>query len=265
MVTLRTGEPQTGVIMGVHKPDGSLCWIRINSQPIRPVPGAAPQSVVATFTDITQERQLAQEVRRRAEQLALALQGANDGFWDWHVPSGATTFSERWTTMLGYQSGEIEETYAAWSGLVHPDDLAATQQCLGAHLRGETPFYSAEFRCRTKSGEWLWVQSRGQVVERDATGQAVRVAGTHTDVSDRRSADAQLREALRSNERLVEELRQALERVRTLAGLLPVCAWCKSVRNDQGYWQQIEEYLAEHTDAKLTHGLCPNCSQRLLE
>ena len=61
----------------------------------------------------------------------------------------------------------------------------------------------------------------------------------------------------------VTETRLATERAKRLAGLLPVCAWCKSVRDDRGYWQQIEHYLAEHTDARFTHGLCPSCSEKM--
>jgi PAS domain S-box-containing protein len=111
-VTLRTGVGQSGVVVGVHKPDGSLAWVKVNCEPIRLRPGAPHHAVVATFVDVT-------------------------------------------------------------------------------------------------------------------------------------------------------DARAAQERVKRLAGLLPVCAWCKSVRNDRGYWQQIEHYLAEHTDARFTHGLCPACSERL--
>ena len=52
--------------------------------------------------------------------------------------------------------------------------------------------------------------------------------------------------------------------MKVLSGLLPVCAWCKSVRNDAGYWEQIESYLSERTEARFTHGLCPNCSNQML-
>jgi PAS domain S-box-containing protein len=60
-------------------------------------------------------------------------------------------------------------------------------------------------------------------------------------------------------ERMVQKLTEALAKVKTLSGLLPVCAWCKNVRNDEGYWQRIEAYVAEHSDARFTHGMCPDC------
>jgi len=79
------------------------------------------------------------------------------------------------------------------------------------------------------------------------------------DISERVRAEERLRTALDDNERTVAELRQALTDVRTLSGLLPICMYCKKIRNDEGYWDRIEQYLADHTDAMLSHGLCPDC------
>ncbi len=263
MVVLRTGQPCVGVVMGVHKPGGSLVWIRINGQPIRLAPDVPPHAVVTTFLDITEERRLLQELRRRGELLSLVVEGAHDGFWDWDVPSGRVDYSPRWAAMLGYEVAQLEPNFATWEKLTHADDVPLAMERVRAHLAGASPHYEAEFRMRSASGRWLWVQARGKVVERSADGKPLRIAGTHIDVTERREAEDRMRAMARANEELVAELRTALERVKVLSGLLPVCAWCKSVRNDQGYWQRIEEYLVEHTDARLTHGLCPNCSGRV--
>lgn len=64
-------------------------------------------------------------------------------------------------------------------------------------------------------------------------------------------------------ERLVLELQKALNEVQKLSGLLPICAWCKKIRDDNGYWKQIEEYISEHSDARFTHGACPECYERI--
>jgi len=61
---------------------------------------------------------------------------------------------------------------------------------------------------------------------------------------------------------LIEELQTALSEVRTLSGLIPICAWCKSVRNDKGYWSTVEQYVKAHTDADFSHGMCPNCQEK---
>lgn len=263
VVSLRTGVPQSHVVMGVHKPDGSLTWISVNTALMRAEEGQPPFAVACTFVDITAQRDQELRLRGQEERLRLVLQGANDGFWDWHVPSGLATFSDRWLSMLGYAPSEVGSDYEAWASLLHPEDVPAVSEALGKHLRGETPFYEAEFRMYAKGGAWIWVLARGQVVERNDEGKPIRVTGTHTDITARREAEDRLRQALRANEALVKELRTAIENVKQLRGLLPVCAWCKSVRNDQGYWEQIEIYLSEHTGASFTHGLCPTCSEKV--
>jgi hypothetical protein len=67
----------------------------------------------------------------------------------------------------------------------------------------------------------------------------------------------------REKERLIEELQKALSEVKTLRGYLPTCSNCKKVRNDQGYWLQIEAYIQEHSEARFSHGICPECAEKL--
>jgi PAS domain S-box-containing protein len=75
------------------------------------------------------------------------------------------------------------------------------------------------------------------------------------DISERRNAEAE-------RERLIRELQAALKQVRALRGLIPICAWCKKIRNDDGYWEQLEKYLKNHSEADFTHGMCPDCARK---
>jgi hypothetical protein len=65
--------------------------------------------------------------------------------------------------------------------------------------------------------------------------------------------------------RSARALQESLDKVKILSGLIPICAWCKKVRNDQGYWQQVEAYIAEHSDATFTHGICQECKEKELQ
>lgn len=78
------------------------------------------------------------------------------------------------------------------------------------------------------------------------------------DISERKNAQSE-------RERLIHELQDALANIRTLRGLIPICAWCKRIRNDRGYWEQLELYLRNHSDAKFTHGMCPECAAKYTE
>ncbi|GAA5181146.1 hypothetical protein GCM10025771_27360 [Niveibacterium umoris] len=126
------------------------------------------------------------------ERLKLALDSSEDGIWDWDIASGAAHFSSRWAAMLGYALEEIEPTFEAWKAMVHPDDLPAAQARLVAHLLQGASEYESEFRMRTKAGEWKWILARGKVVKRDEAGGAVRVVGTHRDITERKRFELEL-------------------------------------------------------------------------
>ena len=123
----------------------------------------------------------------------LAVSGANDGIWDWETQNGTVYFSERWKTMLGYSGDEIGDTVEEWTSRIHPDDLERTTAELHRHLRGETAFYECEHRLRCKNGDYKWILDRGQA-QLDDDGQPVRMAGSHTDITERRAAEYVIRD-----------------------------------------------------------------------
>ncbi len=101
-------------------------------------------------------------------------------------------FSNVWAEMLGYGPTELEGKLSTWEALVHPEDLGASSAAIDAHLRGETAYYQNEHRLRCKDGTYKWILDRGKIVERGAAGQALRMAGTHSDISERKQAEGQL-------------------------------------------------------------------------
>ena len=78
-----------------------------------------------------------------------------------------------------------------------------------------------------------------------------------------RNQNLQIQKANEEKDRLLKDLQEALANVKTLKGLIPICAWCKKIRDDTGYWQQLEAYLRDHSDAELSHGICPECAQKM--
>lgn len=126
------------------------------------------------------------------ERYAFALEGANDGLWDWNMATGEVWYSERWQTMLGYAPGEIAQHFSAWEALVHPDDKRGVLDALEAHRCGHAASYSAEHRLRHKDGSWLWILTRGKIVSRASGGRPLRAVGTHTDISERKQAEGAL-------------------------------------------------------------------------
>jgi PAS domain S-box-containing protein len=115
--------------------------------------------------------------------------GSNDGLWEWDVHSDEMYVSPRAKDLLGYTDREIENTPAAFVSLIHPDDREGMFAAIKAHVRKGIP-YDVEFRCRSKSSGYRWLRVRGRSV-RDAAGHAVRLAGSVTDITDRRFTRAQ--------------------------------------------------------------------------
>ena len=141
------------------------------------------------------DRRVAQEaLRENEERLNLALEATSDGLWDWDVPSGRAYFSPRYFTMLGYEPDELPASYDTWSGLLHPDE----RQAAIGHVQQQVASCGTidwEARMRHRDGTWRWIHTRGQVVDRDDQGRARRVVGTHTDITERRAAEVELRQA----------------------------------------------------------------------
>jgi two-component system sensor histidine kinase/response regulator len=126
------------------------------------------------------------------EQLEHVLWSSGDGWWDWDIPKGELYFDQRWVGMLGYEHAEISPNYQGWQSLLHPDDLQPTLDTLNSYFNGETDSYEADFRMRCKHGEWKWIRARGKVLERDAAAKPLRMAGTHSDISDRKRMEQDL-------------------------------------------------------------------------
>ena len=144
--------------------------------------------------DITAQKQKEEELRKSDERLELVLDSVRDAVWDWRVDTGETYFSSRWFTMLGYKANELPSTLETWRTLLHPDDLPEAEQTIGRHLETGDPF-EIEFRMRAKGGGWKWVLGRGCMIERDAQGNAVRMLGTHGDITERKRSEAALRKS----------------------------------------------------------------------
>ena len=128
-------------------------------------------------------------LRESEERYALAARGANDGLWDWSLVDNLIYFSPRWKSMLGYQEDEIGNLPAEWLDRVHVGDRERVKTEIDAHLQGQTPHFESENRVQHKDGTFRWMLSRGLAV-RDASGKASRMAGSQTDITEGKVADA---------------------------------------------------------------------------
>ena len=140
------------------------------------------------------------------ERLAMALRGGDLALWDTQLPSRTSVVNDRWYTMLGFSRDDNDASGAQWVARIHPDDRDRVLAAQQAHIDGRTPAYEATYRLHHRQGHWVWVLDRGQVVERDPQGRALRMVGTHMDISERVRAE----QAVRDSEAQLIQLTAAL-------------------------------------------------------
>ena len=128
-------------------------------------------------------------LRSTQTQLRRMMEGSNDGYWDWHVPTGALLHNPLLTEMLGYERSEIPQTLEGLTALIHADDAPRVSQLIADCFAGERPKFEIEFRMRTRPGGWMWVLSRGKVLSWVGPSQPEWMSGTHTDVEMRHRAE----------------------------------------------------------------------------
>ena len=154
-------------------------------QQAAPGQGSDLVAMAQQLANLTRE----QERMRRAlseseERFNLAMQGANDGLWDYDLVANSVYYSPRWKAMLGAGEQEIGNSPEVWRNRLHPDDLEATEKALADHLEGRSPSFETTVRLRPRQGHYLWVLTRGLAV-RNPGGKAIRVVGTISDITKR--------------------------------------------------------------------------------
>jgi len=138
--------------------------------------------------DVTDHKLAQDALRVSTERWMFAIEGARDGVWDWDVKTGQVFRSNRYKEILGYTSDDPMPTFEAWTETIHPHDYDRVMAALRGTLQGGPP-YNIEYRMRCETGSYKWVLSRGVVVASDQDGQALRLTGTLTDISEKKEAE----------------------------------------------------------------------------
>ncbi|MBM3300557.1 MAG: PAS domain-containing protein, partial [Deltaproteobacteria bacterium] len=202
---LEGGTPKHECEYRMLTKDGEWKWILDRARVVKRDEHGKPTRMAGTHTDITDRKVAEEALFQSEERLQLALKGADIGLWDWDLRTGKAIRDDRTAAIYGYPPSEVDPSFEMWESLIHPADKPGVLAKFNKHLEGSTPFYDAEYRLITKSGETKWVLARGKVAERDREGKPLRVSGTLLAITDRKLAEEALRKAHDELELKVQE------------------------------------------------------------
>lgn len=208
------------------------------------------QLIQCNIRNVVDKKAVSSHIEQDLNLLAhIAGKAARMGGWTIKLPERKLIWSDENCIIHelppGYQPtleegiGYFPEEYRA--EVIKYVELCATE---GISYDFELPKYTAK-------GNLIWVRSIGEAV-RDADGKIIGLQGAFQDITARKEVEAE-------KEKLIKELQDALAEVKALQQFLPICSYCKKVRDDQNYWSQIESYISKHTGTKFSHGICPDC------
>ncbi|GAC1537805.1 MAG: EAL domain-containing protein [Myxococcales bacterium] len=188
-IATQIGSPFATAIVKASARDGRQIALELRARLVHE--RGRPVAIACIGRDVASPAAAATRLQESEERYALAARGANDGLWDWDLRSGAVYFSPRWKAMLGIPEERGFSDAAEWLGRVHTDDRARVEAALAQHLEARTPHLEVEHRMRHDDGGFRWMLVRGLAV-REEGGRPTRIAGSLTDITDRKVAEEKL-------------------------------------------------------------------------
>jgi PAS domain S-box-containing protein len=194
------------------------------------------------------------ESKQRYERLVNTIPCALYDYIRW--PDGRSRFvyiSSQCKDIFGYDADRItEDENLLWS-LLDPEDMERLQQ-EDSEANQTKKLFQSEVRIILPSGKMKWIQLTSKPSAQKTESQVIW-SGVILDITVRRQAEEE-------RKKIIKELQDALDDVKTLSGLLPICSHCKKIRDDKGYWNQIETYIHDRSDAEFSHGICQECAEK---
>lgn len=174
--------------------EGSYSWVLNRGRVMEWSSSGKPIKGSGLIIDISARKRMELALRDSKQRTEMILDAAQLGLWEWNPQTNHCYYNNYWGEMLGFSTPEIEPHRSAFERLIYDEDKDKVWSAVLQHLEGETPYFDAEVRLRTKKGGWKWIYDQGRIVERDDDGRPTKVVGIHMDIDERKRAGEELRE-----------------------------------------------------------------------
>lgn len=201
--------------------------------------------------EIVQRKKIEEELHKNKSLLDATGQMARVGGWELDAETLEVTWTEE-TYRIHEVPLDCKPPLGETINFYHPDDQIRLTQVLQRALEHGDP-YDIEVRLITAKGNHLWTRSICQ--PEIVNGKTVKLRGAFQDITEQKRAEEE-------REKLVSDLQQAVQEIKTLEGIVPICSYCKNIRDDKGYWNRLESYIETHSDASFSHSICPDCEEK---
>jgi PAS domain S-box-containing protein len=248
--TLKQVEEEKGLIFETmhQRKDGTTFPVEIS---IRIIEVEGKKFYQGIIRDIT-ERKKAEEALKGARAFTeSALNSITDIFYSFDLSGKFLSWNKTFNRISGYSEQELPSKKPIDFFL--GEDIQRIAEAVERIYKEGTSKTEANFVL--KDGRQIPCEFTGSILK-DSKGNIIGFSGTGRDITERKRAEEE-------REKLIRELQKALAEVKTLSGLIPICASCKKIRDDKGYWNQIETYIRDHSEADFSHGICPECAKKL--
>jgi len=231
----------------IVRPSGQRRLLLVTAVPMAGDDGS-PAGTLAILQDVTEQRRRENELRK----LSSAVEQSANAIVITDLDAAIVYVNRAFCGITGYSREEAlgQNPRILKSGEMPAQEYADLWRTLTS---GQT--WRGEFHNKRKDGSLYWEQATITTVN-DEQGKPAFYLAVKEDITMRRALEEE-------RERLIAELQDSLDNIKTLKGLVPICSSCKKIRDDKGYWQQVEVYVAKHTEADFSHGLCEDCAHKL--
>ena len=232
---------------GVHK------WVRTSGHPV--IEDNQIVRIHGSIQDVTHIKQAELHIKESENRYRSLIELSPLGIGVIDVNGNIIDVNQAYASMFGYRIPELLKLH--FRDLSHPDDFDREQELMVSLSNGEQADFSMEKRHKHQDGHYFWTHiTVGKAC--DIYGPGEFYFGFLSDISEQKALEDE-------RNKLIDELKNALVEIKELNGYLPICSKCKKIRDDEGYWQQVEKYIMDRTDAQFSHSYCPECYESELK